>query len=202
MVSSKPSLIERPTPPCPRNDTKTTSTPWSSESSTTRPHSTNCLQVTFSTMRRCTTSTSLSAVGYIKRRSGSASTTMVLSQATSAPRALMSNHTSSTSTSPPTTASIHLSQHYPHGSATCSPGQEATSTSFKTWWPRLTIGAWRGRLHATGRLTMTSPISWSRSRSTNGTSKQHKLTLHHVSPTLCPPTLQSMSKCFIMCQGR
>jgi hypothetical protein len=156
----------------------------------------------FSTTGRCLTSISLSAVGYIRRPSGSTSTMMAQSQAISAPRALTSSHTSSTSTSLLTTASIHPSQHYPHGSAICSPGQEATSTSFRTWWPRLMIGARQGRSHTTDRSTTTSPDLWSRSRSISGTSRQHELTLHRVSPASCLPMLQSMLRCFVTCQGR
>jgi hypothetical protein len=39
-----------------------------------------------------------------------------------------------------TTASTHPSWHYLHGSTICSLDQGATSTFFRTQWPRLTIG--------------------------------------------------------------
>jgi hypothetical protein len=161
-----------------------------------RQHSTSHPWAMFSTMERCLTSISLSAVGYTRRPNGSTSMKMAWSQAISAPRALTSSHTLLTSTSLPTTVSTHPSRHYLHGSTTCSPDPEVTSTSFRAQWPRLMIGAWRGRSCATNRSTTILPISQSRLRSTSRTLKQHKLTLHHVSPALCLPALQNTSKHF------
>jgi hypothetical protein len=201
-VSSRPSLTKRLTPPCPQSDTKITSTPWSSKSSTMRLHSMSHPWATLPMTGRYPTSTSPLAVDYTKRRSGSTSTTMALSQAISVPRAPMSNPTLSTSTSPLTTASTCQSLLYPHGSVTCSPDQEATSTFSRIWWPRLMTGAWRGRSHGIDRLKTTSPVWQSKSRSINETSRQRKQTLHPVSPALYSPRLQSMLRCFAMYRRR
>jgi hypothetical protein len=198
----RPLPTVRLTPPYPQSGTKITSAPWNSESFTMRILSTSHPRATLSTMGKYLASTSPLVVDYTKRRSGSISMTMALSQAISAPKAPMSSLILSTSTSPLTTALTHPLQHYLCGSAICSPGQEATSTSSKIRWPRLTIGAWQERSHVTSRLMMTSPTSRSRSRSTNGTSTQHELILRHVSLASCLPVPQSMLKCFITCRGR
>jgi hypothetical protein len=138
-------------------------------------------------MDKSATFTSQWVTDCIKRQNGFTSTMTVWFQGTLRNKAQTNNHTSSTCMPPPTTVSTCPLSPYLHGSGTCSLVPAGTSTSSKPLWLTLTTGAWHEKSRGTGKSMSMSPISQSRSRSTNRTLRQCRPTLCHVSPALCSP---------------
>jgi hypothetical protein len=181
------SPTERPLPPLQRSGMKIGSTTWNNVSYTTKIPSTTHLPAMYSTMAKLQTSTSQSATGYTRRKSGSDSTTMALSQVTTQHRALTSNHTSSIYTLRQTSASIPPSRHCQVGLGTCSRDQGETSRFYSKPWLTQTIGAWPVRLHNTVNSTTTSRLSPSRLNNISATSTPLERSLEVVSHTSCSP---------------
>jgi Chromo (CHRromatin Organisation MOdifier) domain/Integrase zinc binding domain len=166
---SKPSPTAKPVRAWPPNAMRIASIISSRGSSITRRPSTTHPRGMRITTGKSLTFRSQSAMGYIRRPSGSASTTTARCLGISAPTAPTNSPSLSTCTPRRTTAPTPLSNHYRPGSNTYSQGQGATSMFYRVRWLTPRTGASPERSLDTESSTTTSQEWPSRLRSTNAT---------------------------------
>jgi hypothetical protein len=185
MAFYRPSLTEKPAPASPTNTMKTDPTAWSNASFTTKTCSTSPQLAIQSTMARSRTSTSQWATGSTRRPSGFGSTTTELCQGTMPHRGLTSSPISSIYMRHPTTALTPPLKPSQAGSDICSPAPVEISRSCSKLWLTRTIGDWPVTSRSTASSTKTSPLSRSKSSSTNATSTPSGCGSRHVSLDSC-----------------
>jgi Chromo (CHRromatin Organisation MOdifier) domain len=200
--SSKPSPTARPVRAWPSNATRIASTISSTGFSITRQPSTTHPRGMRSTMGRSLTFRFRSATDCIRRPSGSASTTTVRCQGTSAPTAPTSNPSLLTYTPRRTIAPTLLLNHYQLGSDTYSRGQGATSTFCRVRWPTQRIGVSPGKLLDTVSSTTTSRRWPSKLKSTNAIWTPRTLASVAARPASRSHTLPNDSPLWRTCRGR
>jgi hypothetical protein len=198
----KPSPTERPPPLLQQSGTRIESITLNNASYITKTPSTPLPRATPSTTGRSQTSTSRSAMGFIKRPNGFDSTKMALSQATTQCKDPTNNRISSTYMHRQTSASTPFSKRYQTGSGTCSQDREATFRSYSRLWLTRTIGAWPERSRDTTSSTTTLQPSPSRSNNTNVTSTLPKHGLDLVSHVSCSPVPLNRLPCCKTYLGR